>query len=75
MSMACVSPSEAGKKHTLEPDVDMWEVGRYGCLHLHPQAEAGRTQLPSDILCLVIVELSMVGDSGLVILGSQLESV
>lgn len=71
-----MSPSEeAGKEHTREPDVGMWEAREYGLLHLHPQAEAGRTQLSSNILCLGIEGLSMVGDSSLVILRSQLESV
>lgn len=40
-----------------------------------PQVEAGRTQLSSDILCLGVEGLSMGGDSGLAILGSQLEAV
>lgn len=73
-----VSPSEeAEEEHTPEPDVDTCTCGRQESrlLHLQPQAEAGRNQLSSDILCLGIAGLSMAGDSGLVILGSQLESV
>lgn len=50
-------------------------VGRCVFLHLHPQEEAGRTQLSSDILCMGMEGLITGGDSSLVILGSQLEAV
>lgn len=48
----CPQVKRQGRSVHLKQMCACGHVGRCVFLHLHPQAEAGRTQLSSDILCI-----------------------